>query len=431
MPDDASVAIATQLRDRDGWEQLAGAPRPAYRTDGMTVRYFEDWHLELENVADTFDDPDCIVFVSRHAGETGPLLTTHVPGNVAGAEYGGNPRSVPAAAPAALRHVYHALRDSAPAGYEVGIECTHHGPSDVGAPCLFVEVGSGPEQWADETAARAIADAVYGLRSADLGRSEHILLGIGGGHYAPRFERLLRETGWRVGHIAPDWALDELTDEATTRTVLDRLFSASGARLALLDGEGKALAELVDALGYRVVSETWCREVDWVSLEVVAAIEDRLGAIDEGVRLGDRIDVQPTTLEARTLSNELVGELQAADREGAIAAIAAVVTAYRTTENGNRLTGAVLVPETLLEETIVEAIEPILSERYPTMSWQDGRVTIEEERFDPGLAAKRGVPEGPAFGRLANGESVTVDGKEITPESVSRVVRRELSVLDD
>ena len=45
-------------------------------------------------------------------------------------------------------------------------------------------------------------------------------------------------------------------------------------------------------------------------------------------------------------------------------------------------------------------------------------VVAEERAFDPALAAEAGVPEGPKFGALANGSSVTVDGKAINPEEV-------------
>ncbi|EMA53154.1 hypothetical protein C450_07567 [Halococcus salifodinae DSM 8989] len=41
-----------------------------------------------------------------------------------------------------------------------------------------------------------------------------------------------------------------------------------------------------------------------------------------------------------------------------------------------------------------------------------------ETAFDPAAARDAGVPEGPAFGRLADGEAVTVDGRTIEPEGV-------------
>jgi len=49
----------------------------------------------------------------------------------------------------------------------------------------------------------------------------------------------------------------------------------------------------------------------------------------------------------------------------------------------------------------------------------DEAVIARETAFDPALAADQGVPEGPAFGRLASGEPVDVDGETVTPTDVS------------
>jgi D-aminoacyl-tRNA deacylase len=48
----------------------------------------------------------------------------------------------------------------------------------------------------------------------------------------------------------------------------------------------------------------------------------------------------------------------------------------------------------------------------------DGAVRARRTRFDPAAARDRGVPEGPAFGRLADGEAVEVDGDVIHPDDV-------------
>ena len=61
--------------------------------------------------------------------------------------------------------------------------------------------------------------------------------------------------------------------------------------------------------------------------------------------------------------------------------------------------------------------------KYPIRKADDFEQTAEgvvcrDTGFDPGKAETLGVPEGPKFGRLAAGETVTVNGREITPESV-------------
>jgi D-aminoacyl-tRNA deacylase len=58
---------------------------------------------------------------------------------------------------------------------------------------------------------------------------------------------------------------------------------------------------------------------------------------------------------------------------------------------------------------------------------RDDAVVAERKTFDPSLAADLGVPEGPLFGQLADGEAVTVDGERIEPEAVHT---REITSFD-
>ena len=45
-------------------------------------------------------------------------------------------------------------------------------------------------------------------------------------------------------------------------------------------------------------------------------------------------------------------------------------------------------------------------------------LVARETAFDPAAARDAGVPEGPAFGCLAAGEAVTVDGETVEPAAV-------------
>ncbi len=157
--DAASTHIGEQLRavgawtaHEDGSRADGGGGGTYYTAEGFELREFNTIHIELGDPTPAFADPDeldCIVFVSRHAGETGKLLTAHVTGNFGPAEYGGEAGSFARAAPGAHKAVVDALDAHAPDEYEVGIECTHHGPSECATPSLFVELGSGEAEWQD------------------------------------------------------------------------------------------------------------------------------------------------------------------------------------------------------------------------------------------------------------------------------------------
>ena len=452
--DSASAHIGERLLELGDWEareddSLADADGGGayYRTDGFELREFDDLHIRLSDPAAAFDcDPEFLAFVSRHSGESGRLLTAHVTGNFGGAEYGGEPESLARAAPGAENRVVEALARRAPDGYEVGIECTHHGPTDVSVPSLFVELGSDEPQWEDPEAARAVARAVLDLRGtgADLvdgsgGRPRHVV-GFGGGHYAPRFTRIVRETEWAVGHVGADWALADLGAPAANRDVIDAAFERSRAGHAVIDGDRPDLTAVVEELGYRVASETWVREVGDAPLPLVEYLEGEIGPVDEGLRFGA---VGPGAVAAagagsdggiggvgdavtvRDLPDELLARAQGLDADAAREAVERVTVAFDTEQGGTRAAGRAAfatAPETPGYADLVAELAAVLEAGYDAVEVapEGSAVVARENAFDPSIAADRGVPEGPAFGRLAGGEAVEVDGETVAPEDVSR-----------
>ncbi len=426
--DEVSTAIGEQLLDLGDWTARKDTDRPEadgggtyHVADGFELRTFDDLHLELEGVAEAFADPDLVIFVSRHSGETGPLLTAHVTGNFGAAEFGGEDGRLAEDAPNAKARVLAALDSHAPDGYDVCIECTHHGPSEVGAPALFVEHGSGPEQWADEDASRAVARAVLDLRGVSPHRERQVV-GIGGSHYAPRFTRITRETDWAVGHIAADWCLDALRerfDDPRRETVLSQAFEQSRTAYAVLDGDDPHIAATIEDLGYRVVSETWLRETAGVPLELVERIEDAIGSIDDGLRFGSAVGEDGVDFETAELPADLLAETTGIDRERTMDAVDAHALAYDTEEGGTIVSGPVAVAEEDALDAVVGALIEIVETAYDSVE-RDGDVVCATERaFDPDRARDFGVPEGPAFGRLASGNPVTVDGETVTPADVT------------
>ena len=419
--DEASLRIADRLRAVADWERS----EDGWRTEGAELRTVDDHHVEMPDPAPLFAErPDLVAVVSRHAGDTGPLLTAHHTGNVGPAEFGGSPRAFAPAAPAAHRVAVRALARHAPAGYDVGTECTHHGPTDVSVPLLFVELGSDEAQWRDDAAAEAVARATLALRGVDPTTDRSVVV-AGGGHYAPRVERLVRETDWAVGHVAADWGLETLGADERVAT-FERLLAASGTDRALVDGDRPALADVLGRAGARVVSETWLRETDCVALGLADRLASLLGPVDDGTRFGApaREAGADTPLETWDLPTGLVEAAAGVDAAAATGAVAAEAAAYRTAEGGSRPADAAVLraDDPGAADRVVAGLADLLRERYEDVTVEGERVVARRLAFDPEKARTFGVPEGPAFGRLADGEPVEVNGRQIPPEQVSRDV---------
>jgi D-aminoacyl-tRNA deacylase len=428
--DSASERIGAELLDLENWTERHDDTRPDaegggtyHRTDGFSLRTFDDLHIHLERPDAAFDDPDLLVVVSRHSGETGPLLTAHFTGNVGDADYGGEAGRFARACPNAAARVVAALGRHAPDGYEVGTECTHHGPTAVGVPSMFVELGSDETQWADPEGARAVARAVLDLRGVDADRSKQVA-GFGGGHYAPRFGRVVRETAWAVGHVAADWGLESMGDPADNRDVLRRLVEASATEYALVDGDRPALGDALEGLGYRVVTETWLRETSAHPIPVVDAVEERLTDVSEGLRFGEVVPAATEPADAVVvvdLPAALVDAASGVDAVATRAAVAGAAVAFETTAGGTRPRGRAALPAddpTGAADEMTDALADVLRDDYDEVTRRDGEVIARTTAFDPAAARALGVPEGPAFGRLADGQAIEVDGERIEPSAV-------------
>lgn len=423
--DEASVHIGDCLQELTDWTKRkdSSGQDPYWTTAGAQLREVEELHLNVSDAAKLFDDPDLVAFVSRHSGDTGPLLSTHYTGNFGQAEYGGQSGKLATAAPGAGDVAMASLTAHAPSSYEVSMECTHHGPSDVGAPSLFVELGSGPEEWADKAGAMAVARATLSLRDVDP-QPPRTVVCIGGGHYAPRATRIARETDWAVGHIVADWALADVEEPADR--LLEQLFSKSGATRAVVEGAQTELVSTITDLGYSVVSETWLRETTGVPIDRITSLESTLDTIEEGLRFGAQAP-SVDSWDIVELPGELLDVCHAADPDRTLETINALAVAYETVESGNRVTGrAALPPNTY--PVLIDELATLLSVHHDEVTRTADAVIVTDTVFDPDAARTLGVPEGPAFGRLADGEDVTIDGETIPAGAVHEEQTRRIPV---
>src|SRR5208282_1233378 len=129
--DEAAQNIARELTRIKNFQPVTG------RTDLFKQGELLIKHVESDGIYTDHLDLDvkleAVIFASRHRSESGePALTVHWTGN-----------STSRAALLALD----AAKDSAKINYAVTLEATHHGPTELGLPTLFVEIGSTEKEW--------------------------------------------------------------------------------------------------------------------------------------------------------------------------------------------------------------------------------------------------------------------------------------------
>ena len=174
-------------------------------------------HLEQHFHAEAF------IFCSRHRAESAkPSLLVHSTGNLGQeALFGGNPYEVSISAPslvaAALRRLSIEQVERNLIDFDVSLEVTHHGPTSMNVPLVFVELGSTEEYWVHKEGARAVAAAVMDCTKEPI-QTESVI-GFGGTHYASKFNKLVLKKEYKIGHIAPKYSINELTLDVVSQMI--------------------------------------------------------------------------------------------------------------------------------------------------------------------------------------------------------------------
>jgi D-aminoacyl-tRNA deacylase len=190
-------------------------------------------HLESHFNAEVF------IFCSRHRAESGqPALLVHSTGNLGQeALFGGNPQqlsvSTASLVAVALKRLCKEQADRRLDAFDVTMEVTHHGPTTMNTPLLFIELGSDEAHWRHEEGARAVAAAA--LDCAREPFAEDAVIGFGGTHYASKFNKLVLERDLHVGHMAPKYAIPGLTRDVVLQ-MMNR--SRETVKTAIIDWKG-------------------------------------------------------------------------------------------------------------------------------------------------------------------------------------------------
>ena len=241
--DIASYNQAKYLLAKFPWEEIDSVEgKSAYRYNNVRMWMFEGGILYEDDIDKRWHNHTGelvseVIFPSRHAAASGkPSLTLHpigVPHLMKDEipQFGG--RSGYAAPPSTRLSSWWKMLQNYVEGtelidqFELTLEVTHHGPW-LEVPALFIEIGSTEKTWPHEGAAELLANIIsdgmgfldgnnIGLWNSNDNAGELVLVTLGGGHYAPRANKLASMNGVWLGHMLATYALpfEKPVDENT------------------------------------------------------------------------------------------------------------------------------------------------------------------------------------------------------------------------
>ena len=205
---------------RGKYYDLIIIPTPAISADWLEEKY----------------EYDGFIFLSKHAAESGVLaLTCHSTGNFATAKFGGNDRQVAIPHPNIQKLYMQTLKknQSKFSEFDITIEATHHGPTALSKPTIFIEIGTTEKQWTDEALCQSVAELVHQVMTQNIPENP-VALCFGGTHYPSKFTAQLLEGKYALGTVIPKHALDNLDEEMFSHILKQN----NMATTALLDWNG-------------------------------------------------------------------------------------------------------------------------------------------------------------------------------------------------
>lgn len=234
--DPAAQNVSAQLRLLKGFQETDS--QDLFRSEGVYLKHVDTEGIYTDSI-DIQPRPDTIIFASKHRSERNePALTVHWTGNpTARADLGGKPKSLSLTEPGRLRNALLTLdsaREKLNLNYTVTLEATHHGPTELGVPTLFVEVGSTEREWNDKAAGAAAAEAIWAAATGPPGNGK-AAVGFGGGHYCNKQSTAVRRDGYAFSHIFSKYFFDDY-DPFIVQMAYDR--TVGGCKTAVVDWKG-------------------------------------------------------------------------------------------------------------------------------------------------------------------------------------------------
>lgn len=214
--------------------------------------------LYADEMDEIYSETGCFIFISQHKSSSNtPTLTCHTAGNFNENVYGGRSREIGICYPWIQKQYFLELyrqRHNVPR-YDITLEATHHGPTSLGKPTMFVEIGSTEREWSDSNAAGTICTALLRAVFRRPDNCKRVAIALGGTHYPSKFNKLLLDSEYGLATIAAKHNLQNL-DEAMVKQMISR--SVEKVSYVVYDSKGmgiekKRVLQLVEETGLEMI----------------------------------------------------------------------------------------------------------------------------------------------------------------------------------
>ncbi len=174
-------------------------------------------------------NPDLLIFASRHISKTArPAFLVHTTGNwTEDINFGGEPRDLSKTSALLLKAgLLSLIEQKFPPQldtFSIDIEVTHHGPTKLDKPLIFMELGSSKKEWVIDSAGELLVNVIINTISKYLElkqeKNDKIGLGFGGTHYAPNFFRLINNKNIAMSFICPKYYVQQLNKDLIQKMI--------------------------------------------------------------------------------------------------------------------------------------------------------------------------------------------------------------------
>ncbi len=261
-PDIPSVNMRKSLLKMAKWDMLGEDKFGTFESmNDMVIMTTPQLHIYDDTLVSRAEEfgikVDSVIVLSKHSAASGkPTLTVHPIGNYGENKYGGKAGEL---VPSDAHMMTETLRKIVEVNdtdiYSESFEVTHHGPW-METPTYFIEIGSDENHWGDEHAADLLAKA---LLETEPKEDYPILIGFGGGHYAPRYTEIATKFKADFGHMLPSYQMLEKTDEEVL-AMAEKTAEASGTKMvymhkkAFKKSEEHSYSEMLESAGFELLS---------------------------------------------------------------------------------------------------------------------------------------------------------------------------------